>query len=712
MHHLSLFYAYHLRPALQAPLDIRNCIRCFFTMDDFNKPTDDLWTPKVLCSACNDQIPRWNLAGPIESVSYGQQDLRSLYDIQTASLNGCHLCSIICHHLYPVHLPSDVVPSSDPRCVQMTLRPVKNSSVEIKHVVSLIIKNPVEPKTKYKETNLFIDTKPFVPYKPTPAGWSVSTGSKLIINLAKLWLQDCEENHPECRQYANSPVSTTSPAPPSHLIEIMPSSPPKLRLVETAGLNPCPRWVTLSHCWGSHPIFCTTEANLAENLVDIPLSVLPRTFQDAVSVTITLGHTHIWIDSLCIIQDSLAHWRQESAIMGNVYRGSVFTLAAAGAADSTQGFFRRRNPLGWHTLQMDLPVPGQDGQTKSVWFYTQYMPESVLLTLGSKISHLSSVEPLYTRGWVIQERLLSPRTIYFGSRGMLFECVTKNGSDTQDRLSQGTNYTGKRTLFTLSKTAAHGDVNESDGWKDFHGYWWSVVRMYTGCLLTRESDRLVAIGGIIKALESITDFENIAGLWRESFLSDLLWNVERPSMKQKNEGSYRAPTWSWASRVGEVLNTQDLGMYTRTWKAKLLDAAVIGKAVNGQIEGGYARLKGMMRKVKLVKEDNEGYDDCDYRMTWTWKDDDGKEKEEGLTYTPDAPLEGTTKDIWALFVLHCGAEHSWMNQGLTLQKTGKKNANGEDEWIRVGSFRQYEFAMTKDTLFYGDDVVEREVYVV
>lgn len=682
-------------------------------MDNFNIPTDDGWEPGVLCSTCKDQIVQWNLAA--ESVPYGRKDWRTLHDIQSSSMNGCQLCSIIAHHLYPVHLPSQVTPSTDPRYVDLTLGRATSSSKDIKHIVSLTLRNPADPEAEDIQTSLFIDTVPFVPYHPPPAGWCVSTGATGIIELAKSWLHDCENNHPECNKFASTPVSTSMPSAPSHLIEITPSSPPTIQLIETAGLQPFPRWVTLSHCWGPHPIFSTTESNVADNLKNIPLSVLPQTFKDAINITAAFGYTHIWIDSLCIIQDSMAHWRQESAIMGNVYRGSIFTIAASGAADGTQGCFRRRNPLGWHTLQMDIPVPGNEGATKSVWF-SAHSPESKH-DWSSTVSNIYSptgpatTEPLHSRGWVVQERILSPRTVFFGTQCLTFECVTSTASDVKDKFTD-VGATDKKPLWELSIKPPHGKLDDSLQWKEFHGYWWHIIGMYTGCKLTRETDRLVAIGGIIKAMEAITGFENLAGLWRESFLSDLLWHVDNPAKSEKNEGGYRAPTWSWASRQGAVLNSMDLATYKRVWKAAFLDVEVIGKAVNGQIQGGWAKLKGVMRKVNWVKEKDEYFGGWVYRMTWMVKDEGGEEREEGITYIPDTAIGEMKGEFWALWVLHCEAEHSWMNLGLTLEKNGKTNENGEEEWVRLGSFRQYEWAQTKNMLFQGDSVVEREIYVV
>lgn len=57
-----------------------------------------------------------------------------------------------------------------------------------------------------------------------------------------------------------------------------------------------------------------------------------------------LGVRYIWIDSLCIIQDSEEIWLEQSALMGQIYSNSFCNIAAAHASDSRQGCFIDRNP--------------------------------------------------------------------------------------------------------------------------------------------------------------------------------------------------------------------------------------------------------------------------------------------------------------------------------------------------------------------------------
>lgn len=77
---------------------------------------------------------------------------------------------------------------------------------------------------------------------------------------------------------------------------------------------------------------------------EIPLQDLPKTFADACSVARSVGAQYIWIDSLCIIQDSKDDWRRSAAMMWEIYTNSYLNISATASYDSTQGLFRKRNP--------------------------------------------------------------------------------------------------------------------------------------------------------------------------------------------------------------------------------------------------------------------------------------------------------------------------------------------------------------------------------
>ncbi|KXH27604.1 hypothetical protein CSAL01_00771 [Colletotrichum salicis] len=63
----------------------------------------------------------------------------------------------------------------------------------------------------------------------------------------------------------------------------------------------------------------------------IQVGPLPKTYRDTISILKRLGLRYLWIDSLCIIQDSVDDWRKESITMAEVYRNGVINIAATAA---------------------------------------------------------------------------------------------------------------------------------------------------------------------------------------------------------------------------------------------------------------------------------------------------------------------------------------------------------------------------------------------
>lgn len=101
-------------------------------------------------------------------------------------------------------------------------------------------------------------------------------------------------------------------------------------------------YVALSYCWGnSHPL-ATTQETISQRKSNIEWEHLPRTFQDAVTVSRRFNIQYIWVDSLCIIQDSEADWEVESAKMADVYGNAFFTIAAVSSANSGVPFLVER----------------------------------------------------------------------------------------------------------------------------------------------------------------------------------------------------------------------------------------------------------------------------------------------------------------------------------------------------------------------------------
>jgi hypothetical protein len=112
-----------------------------------------------------------------------------------------------------------------------------------------------------------------------------------------------------------------------------------IKLCETSKMEASKTYITLSHCWGRHiplRLFIDNYSSLFERFKLIDLS---KTFQDAIMIIRKLGIPFLWIDSLCIIQNSAMDWFTELSKMRQIYKNSYLNLAAAAAKDSTESLF-------------------------------------------------------------------------------------------------------------------------------------------------------------------------------------------------------------------------------------------------------------------------------------------------------------------------------------------------------------------------------------
>jgi len=167
-----------------------------------------------------------------------------------------------------------------------------------------------------------------------------TTASGDTFLLALEWMRSCRENHPGCR---NAPRGVLEL--PTRLVNVGPSDGsqnPKL-VVPPRG-DRAVEYLTLSHCWGGADIYKLTSDTFSTLLSGLSLETLSKTFKDAIIITRCLGFRYIWIDSLCIFQDSPSDWDHEAACMGSVYRNSICTIAALESVDGNGGCFAQRSP--------------------------------------------------------------------------------------------------------------------------------------------------------------------------------------------------------------------------------------------------------------------------------------------------------------------------------------------------------------------------------
>ena len=88
----------------------------------------------------------------------------------------------------------------------------------------------------------------------------------------------------------------------------------------------------------------------------VPDLAMSKTFKDAMLVVRALGERYIWIDSLCIMQDSpnRSDWFEASAKMQSIYANAYCNISATGAVDGRDGCFFDRSPLFVQPLRGEI----------------------------------------------------------------------------------------------------------------------------------------------------------------------------------------------------------------------------------------------------------------------------------------------------------------------------------------------------------------------
>jgi hypothetical protein len=298
-------------------------------------------------------------------------------------------------------------------------------------------------------------------------------------------------------------------------------------------------YITLSHCWGSHVPHKLTKKNIKFLKKGIALDSLGKTFQDAVEVARRLAVQYIWIDCLCIIQDSKEDWAKESVVMQHVYGNSFCNIAATNSSDSRGGCYRDRNPNAIQPFRVD--------------FGEEFVESS-----GSRFFYVTDVDlwwqrfeksPLNQRAWVFQERLLSPRVLHFDEDQLAWEC---NELTACERFPWGIGklITSPKMRLPLEEIFRKALASGLKG-SEIHDIWRPIVHNYSSTKLTRDSDRLVAIYGVAMKIKNLFGGQYAAGLFSRNIESQLLWHVI------DHNTTYRpteriAPSWSWASIAGAV----------------------------------------------------------------------------------------------------------------------------------------------------------------
>lgn len=425
-----------------------------------------------------------------------------------------------------------------------------------------------------------------------------STWDRASVDQIHKWYDHCRESHIACAKPGTVPTRM-----PTRLLDLRDRK--TIRLLDTKKSLVSGSYATLSHCWGDFVPVKLLTTNMQSFKEGIPRDELPLTFLEAIDASIMLDVQFLWIDSLCIIQDSLDDWRKESMLMGDVYNGGSINIAATSSRNGKGGLFRLRNPLEISRCVISTSWEGMEPLVLDVLDEDLWRTEV-------------SMAPLNQRGWVFQERLLSPRTIHFGRSQLFWECKELMACEAFPQalpkvLEPRFLYTKMTDLKEIREVALNrfgNDLSTDTGYLS----WYNWIQQYSRTSVTKSSDKLIAVGALARYMEKELNDSYLAGLWLGDMPGCLLWRTRADvpvTPAPRKPKCHRSPSWSWASIDGEI--TFDWRPSTiDPWDERVLEQLVslqrvetwprAGFDATGEVVGGLIEMQGILFQTTIVGE--------------------------------------------------------------------------------------------------------------
>jgi hypothetical protein len=346
------------------------------------------------------------------------------------------------------------------------------------------------------------------------------------VSWARERIRECESQHHCC--------TTSNPSLlPSRLLKIVTSIDGSVTCVQLHRTTlpkvgrTTEKYATLSYCWGGPQDFQLNSSSEDTLTHGISPSTLPKTLYDAVQITWNLGIQWIWIDSLCIPQDDPEEKATEIARMHLIYGNSFITLSADRASHCSQGFLHQDSLPILATVGYKLPFASPSGK------------------LGTVIlSRYRSNSPVDGRGWTLQEQLLARRVLRFTDYQLHWSCRSISMFELENTRALPSLYVKKIKRGYETYRSIHDEERDCRHWMD-------VIQEYTRRELTDGLDKLPAMSGIAESWAQAAKDHYLAGIWESHLPLGLLWSSAQP-FRQSEFQAYRAPSWSWASLVGQI----------------------------------------------------------------------------------------------------------------------------------------------------------------
>ena len=499
---------------------------------------------------------------PDNSTGSCGQYLISVSQLQTALDTACPWCWVI-WRLLDDRGPADILRCNDaPGLVRVDLGFRKTVHHIIHYTASVHL-----VRTELDNDPLFVDKfnvsrTSHITLRPTENN---QESFSYRLDRYRAWLEEsmmnCAKNHIYCPKLKSGRM-------PPRVVDVSPlgsitgGSDDLVSLYEP-NERQTDRYTTLSYCWGGENNLRLTNATYNDFMTSIPFRDLPAAFQDAVIFTRHLGIRYLWIDAICIVQDSEQDKRRQIRQMREIFSRAYITIVASQSRTVFQSFLRR--PTLFHAIER-----------------SEDHPEDIYLHFPDAYYH-SFEEPVTKRAWTFEERLLSRRVVIFTAKGVFWECQVDHIAYTPDPDAHHSHLPGygqDRIVIPRNTQQSGRRWSRAKGQpgpfsEQIPKLWRKIVEIYSSRLLTHPDDRLLAISGIAAEFNRSWGKQlgaYYAGVWENDAVEQLLWYpgdkegnfrethnlpdlYEPPTRPQPQ--TWSAPSWSWASTNNPIIFCDD-----------------------------------------------------------------------------------------------------------------------------------------------------------
>jgi len=162
---------------------------------------------------------------------------------------------------------------------------------------------------------------------------------------------------------------------------------------------------------------------------------------------------------------------------------------------------------------------------------------------------------LNTRGWVLQERALSRRTIHFTGSQIFWECGSVIHYDNLSQLARPPDLLSSSRFPMTTSGLSEGGARSSFEY---------IYTNFTNRELSKLKDRQYAVGGLERRLKELYKSEITYGIVHSCLQSSLLWQRSGHRVEDiKDEETKEIPSWSWMKYSGAICYGTIPGFNTR-----------------------------------------------------------------------------------------------------------------------------------------------------